>query len=1030
MKPSVNKMQQEAREAVHERRIKELEAKLCKTQQELSVQHNHNAELQSRISELEAGLAQSQREVAALRLISTVPQQDKPPRRPACVPGLCEIVSCSCRDGIVEAGAQEAALPDPATLVLSTSVDWSETIWQPFAVAAYAKAHTALKAIPSLPAGLSLPEMPQLKFDSIEAAKESLLLSAARLERTMSMLPAHISPKPWHAFPSVVTWTISVKVKVSQQVLWAHLSEVRAALLTSVEVMQCLSTDVAEMYSVRNLSDSVETISEQWGILPAPCSRRSAWHACPSVVTWATNLKSRVPRNVEDGRANTALHTLFEDTSIALASIRRDFLAKKKSSDPASPILNAIPPVDISLPPIASIGVPLPHMPALGSWPGVDSQDEGRQNTGSMVQPPTQSSSAERRSGPSPAAVTLDALVDGKEHTIAGLGWENRGAAVLSPVPFQSPSIIADDFTEMSSARTQYEHAGAKTGASAPTALESDDLLSQLAEGLITTEEMRKLASTFTPRTCQAVLEQERCLNAPNTTSRSEDMRPQILEEVSTGQWNNRPGPSGTGSARIVPYSSDTLSSDNDSRPTSARLLAAAAEAGEGIRAFLTAITPREMSAQEKEEAAAAAAARREARQRHKEKQKALELEAAAKKKMLADKKAGEKRRQEEEAKQAALQQAAARKDAQRKAIEAERRRREDAQQRKKAARDRARNHEQDGIKEKATVTKNEHSKVEQSRKSGSAQSKPQEDWEQQRPPACSPEPGAAPARDCARALDDAAQTAQKQAIEAKQRAAEVDDAGAWRETEVSRHDSAVARMAGARRQRIVASAWLAWVDEAAGGLSNECEEKMLPLLLKGSTDGQIRRHFSLVDSNLSCIQVSFCRSYRLFVCRVITRCLQTWTPLFRCVDFDRNMHSKFPPPSAPPQPNACSRSAKSARCPEHVYTCTYMHTHIYPSIFYHMLTCLQNMRTECRVAERAPDSPLVDGQGTSGTRLHRNVARGRAAITDSNTLSRGCQGPEQAGCDPRTCDSTLICNAVPPEERAALVTAAQPLLC
>ena len=525
---------------------------------------------------------------------------------------------------------------------------------------------------------------------------------------------------------------------------------------------------------------------------------------------------------------------------------------------------------------------------------------------------------------------------------MAGLGWENRGAALLSPVPFQSPSIIGDDFTEMSSSRTQHEHAGAKTGVSAPTALEGDDLLSQLAEGLITTEEMRKLASTFTPRTCQAVLEQERCLHAPSSRSRSEDMRPQTLEEVSTVEWKNRPGPSSTGSARIVPYSSDNLSSDNDSRPTSARLLAAAAEAGEGIRAFIAAITPREMSAQEKEEAAAAAAARREARQRHKEKQKALELEAAAKKKMLADNKAGEKRRQEEEAKKAALQKAAARKDAQRKAVEAERKRREDAQQRKKAARDRACNHEQeqDGNEEKAAVAKNEHSKIEQSRKSGSAQSEPQEDGEQQRPTACFPEPGAAPARDCARALDDTAQAAQKQAIEAKQRAAEVDDAATRRESdwerEVWRHDSAVARMAGARRQRIVASAWLAWVDEAAGGLSKESEEKMLPLLIKGSTDGQIRRHFSLVDSNLTCIQVSFCCSYRLFVCRVITKVFTDLDKSVQVRRFRQEHALKIP---------AAIRTATAKRMQQErekrqvSQTCIHMHIHAYVPLSIHPLS-------------------------------------------------------------------------------------------
>ena len=60
-----------------------------------------------------------------------------------------------------------------------------------------------------------------------------------------------------------------------------------------------------------------------------------------------------------------------------------------------------------------------------------------------------------------------------------------------------------------------------------------------------------------------------------------------------------------------------------------------------------------------------------------------------------------------------------------------------------------------------------------------------------------------------------------------------------------------------------ISSAFSIWCAQASE-LSEECETRMMPLLVKGSTDGQIMRHYSMSEYSLKRLQVRFFRNRNL----------------------------------------------------------------------------------------------------------------------------------------------------------------------
>jgi len=98
---------------------------------------------------------------------------------------------------------------------------------------------------------------------------------------------------------------------------------------------------------------------------------------------------------------------------------------------------------------------------------------------------------------------------------------------------------------------------------------------------------------------------------------------------------------------------------------------------------------------------------------------------------------------------------------------------------------------------------------------------------------------------------------------EAQERAREEAEAAErLRQEEEERRAEVMKTIVNMMRNRVISLAFAAW-EEGASEVSEEAEAKIVPLLVKGSTDTQIIRHYSLAEFSLKRLQVQAVRQRR-----------------------------------------------------------------------------------------------------------------------------------------------------------------------
>ena len=103
----------------------------------------------------------------------------------------------------------------------------------------------------------------------------------------------------------------------------------------------------------------------------------------------------------------------------------------------------------------------------------------------------------------------------------------------------------------------------------------------------------------------------------------------------------------------------------------------------------------------------------------------------------------------------------------------------------------------------------------------------------------------------------------ERQLIEKQERAREEAEAAErLRQEEEERRAEVMKTIVNMMRNRVISLAFAAW-EEGASEVSEEAEAKIVPLLVKGSTDTQIIRHYSLAEFSLKRLQVQAVRQRR-----------------------------------------------------------------------------------------------------------------------------------------------------------------------